>query len=131
LHPRAQKHFDLKSAIVLFTLDIERAFAAHVTSYSRLSKFPSVRRDLSIVVDEAITASTLVKHVEAAAGNLLREVRVFDLYRGPGVDSRRKSLSVGLILQDASRTLTDDDADRTVDSVLHRLEHELGATIRK
>jgi len=130
LHPRVQKHFDLKSAIVLFALHIERAFAAHVTSYSRLSKFPSVRRDLAVVVDEAIGASTLVKHVEAAAGKSLREVRVFDLYRGQGVDSSRKSIGVGLILQDASRTLTDEDADRTVDAVLQRLEHELGATIR-
>jgi phenylalanyl-tRNA synthetase beta chain len=130
LHPRVQKHFDLKSAIVVFALQIERAFAAHVTSYFRLSKFPSVRRDLSVLIDEAITASALVAHVEAAAGQRLREVRVFDLYRGQGVDSRRKSVSVGLILQEASRTLTDEDADRTVESVLRRLEHELGATIR-
>jgi phenylalanyl-tRNA synthetase beta chain len=89
-----------------------------------------VRRDLAVVVDESVTARTLVEHVEAAAGKLLREVRVFDLYRGQGVDSRRKSVGVGLILQEASRTLTDEDADRTVESVLHRLEHELGATIR-
>ena len=83
------------------------------------------------MVDESVAARILVEHVEAAAGQLLREVRVFDLYRGQGVDSRRKSIGVGLILQDASRTLTDEDADRTVDSVLHRLERELGATIRK
>jgi phenylalanyl-tRNA synthetase beta chain len=131
LHPRVQKHFDLKSTIVVFALQVEKTFAAQVTSYSQLSKFPSVRRDLAIVVDEAVTARALVEHVEAAAGKLLREVRVFDLYRGQGVDSSRKSLGVGLILQEASRTLTDEDADRTVESVLHRLEHELGATIRK
>jgi phenylalanyl-tRNA synthetase beta chain len=131
LHPRVQKHFDLKSTIVVFALQIEKTFAAHVTSYSRLSKFPSVRRDLAVIVDESVAARTLVEHVEAAAGGLLREVRVFDLYRGQGVDSSRKSIGVGLILQEASRTLTDEDADRTVESVLHRLEHELGATIRK
>jgi phenylalanyl-tRNA synthetase beta chain len=131
LHPRVQKYFDLKSAIVVFALQIEKTFAAHVTSYSRLSKFPSVRRDLAVVVDESVAARTLVEHVEAAAGALLREVRVFDLYRGQGVDSSRKSIGVGLILQEASRTLTDEDADRTVESVLRRLEHELGATIRK
>jgi phenylalanyl-tRNA synthetase beta chain len=131
LHPRVQKNFDLKSTIVMFALQIEKTFAAHVTSYSRLSKFPSVRRDLAVVVDESVTARTLVEHVEAAAGKLLREVRVFDLYRGQGVDSSRKSIGVGLILQEASRTLTDEDADRTVELVLRRLEHELGATIRK
>jgi phenylalanyl-tRNA synthetase beta chain len=99
LHPRVQKHFDLKSAVVVFALQIEKTFAAHVTSYSRLSKFPSVRRDLAVVVDESVAARTLVEHVEAAAGGLLREVRVFDLYRGQGVDSSRKSIGVGLILQ--------------------------------
>jgi phenylalanyl-tRNA synthetase beta chain len=130
LHPRVQKQFDLKSGAVLFSLQIEKAFAADITSYARFSKYPSVRRDLAVVVDDDVAVETLVKHVEAAAGGILRSVRIFDLYRGPGIDSRRKSVGLGLILQDASRTLTDEDADRTVDSVMYRLEHELGARIR-
>jgi phenylalanyl-tRNA synthetase beta chain len=130
LHPRAQKRFDLKSGAVLFCLQIEKAFAADITSFARFSKYPSVRRDLAVVVDDDVAVETLVKHVEEAAGSVLRSVRIFDLYRGPGIDSRRKSVGLGLILQDASRTLTDEDADRTVDSVMYRLEHELGATIR-
>ena len=130
LHPRVQKQFDLKSGAVLFSLQIEKAFAADITSYARFSKYPSVRRDLAVVVDDDVAVETLVKHVEAAAGGVLRSVRIFDLYRGPGIDSRRKSVGLGLILQDASRTLTDEDADRTVDSVMYRLEHELGARIR-
>jgi phenylalanyl-tRNA synthetase beta chain len=63
-------------------------------------------------------------------GELLREVVVFDIYRGKGVDSRRKSVGLGLILQDASRTLTDEDADREMHSVMLSLEREFGATIR-
>jgi phenylalanyl-tRNA synthetase beta chain len=129
-HPRVQKHFDLKSAVVLFSLQIDKIFPARVTSYSHFSKFPSVRRDLAVVIDEGIPVSTLLRHAQTAGGGLLQSVRVFDLYRGPGIDSRRKSVALGLILQDASRTLTDDDADRTVDTILRRLEHELGATIR-
>jgi phenylalanyl-tRNA synthetase beta chain len=130
LHPRVQRQFDLKSGAVLFALQIEKAFAADITSYARFSKYPSVRRDLAVVVDEDVAVETLVENVQAAAGGVLRSVRIFDLYRGPGIDSRRKSVGLGLILQDASRTLTDEDADRTVDSVMYRLEHELGATIR-
>jgi phenylalanyl-tRNA synthetase beta chain len=65
-----------------------------------------------------------------AAGNLLQSVLVFDVYRGEGVDSRRKSVGLGLILQDASRTLTDEDADQKVRSVMQKLESEFGATIR-
>jgi phenylalanyl-tRNA synthetase beta chain len=81
-------------------------------------------------VDESVAASTLVKHVEAAAGKLLREVRVFDLYRGQGVDSGRKSVALGLIFQETSRTLTDHDADQIVAAVVDRLRRELNATIR-
>jgi len=130
LHPRVQKHFELKTGTVLFTLQIEHAFASHITSYSRFSKFPSVRRDLAVVVPEEVSVATLVRHAHAAAGELLQSVVVFDLYRGGGIDSSRKSIGLGLILQDVSRTLTDEDAGRAVDAVMHRLEHELGATIR-
>jgi phenylalanyl-tRNA synthetase beta chain len=63
-------------------------------------------------------------------GETLQQVIVFDVYRGKGVDSRRKSIGLGLILQDASRTLTDEDADQKMRSVMQKLEHDFGATIR-
>jgi phenylalanyl-tRNA synthetase beta chain len=72
----------------------------------------------------------LTKVVRAAAGEILQHVFVFDVYRGEGVDSRRKSIGLGLILQDASRTLTDDEADQKTRSVMRQLEQEFGATIR-
>jgi phenylalanyl-tRNA synthetase beta chain len=130
VHPRVQKHFDLKDGAVLFSLQLDRTFAARIPVFTTYSKYPFVRRDLAVVVDETVSVTTLLEHVETAAGNLLKSARIFDVYRGQGIDTRRKSIGLGLILQDASRTLTDDDADRTVDSVVHRLEHELGATIR-
>jgi phenylalanyl-tRNA synthetase beta chain len=65
-----------------------------------------------------------------AAGEHLQHLVVFDVYRGKGVDTRRKSVALGLILQDVSRTLTDEDADKTMRSVMLQLERELGATIR-
>jgi phenylalanyl-tRNA synthetase beta chain len=64
------------------------------------------------------------------AGERLQDVIVFDIYRGKGIDSNRKSIGLGLILQDVSRTLTDEDADQTTRSIMLRLEHEFGATIR-
>jgi phenylalanyl-tRNA synthetase beta chain len=85
---------------------------------------------LAIVVDENVTAQELLEHVRDAAGPLLRRAIPFDIYRGPNVDSSRKSVGLGLILQDTSRTLTDEDAERTVQSVTLHLERELGATIR-
>ena len=130
LHPSLQKHFELKTSTIMFSLQLEPTFAARVPNFSRYSKYPSVRRDLALVIPEDVPVQVLVENVEAQAGERLRAVRIFDLYRGEGIDSRRKSVGLGLILQDASRTLTDDDADRIVGLVVRRLEHELGAKIR-
>jgi phenylalanyl-tRNA synthetase beta chain len=81
-------------------------------------------------MDEEVTAERLAQEVRTAAGDLLEELRIFDVYRGAGVDSGRKSVALGLILQGTSRTLTDDDADVVVQAVISRLEHELEAKIR-
>ena len=69
--------------------------------------------------------------VRRATGEVLSSVRIFDIYRGKGIDSGRKSVALGLILQDRSRTLTDTEADRIVSSTMRQLEHELKATIRE
>ncbi|HLF12011.1 MAG TPA: phenylalanine--tRNA ligase subunit beta [Gammaproteobacteria bacterium] len=130
LHPDLQRRMDLKRSATVFALQLDTTFAAGVPSFRGFSKFPSVRRDLAVVVDEKIPAQTVVAIARAAAGELLQHVVVFDVYRGAGVDSRRKSVGLGLILQDAYRTLTDADADQTVGSITLRLERELGATIR-
>jgi phenylalanyl-tRNA synthetase beta chain len=83
-----------------------------------------------VVVDESVTLAVLRENVSVSASDLLSELRVFDVYRGPGVDSGRKSIALGLILQDSSRTLTDVDADAVVNSVVARLRDVLSATIR-
>jgi phenylalanyl-tRNA synthetase beta chain len=115
---------------VLFALQAETTFAATVPVFRSYSKFPSIRRDLAVVVEEKVSAANVVDCARHAAGALLQHVIVFDVYRGTGVDSSRKSIGLGLILQDVSRTLTDADADQTTQSVTLRLERELGATIR-
>lgn len=130
LHPQLQRDFDLKKHVVMFSLQLDALREAIVPRAAPVSKFPSVRRDLAVVVDEAVSVTELIRLVETSAGSQLQSLTVFDLYRGEGIESRRKSLGLGLILQDASRTLTDEDADGLVDSLMHLLEHELGATIR-
>jgi phenylalanyl-tRNA synthetase beta chain len=130
LHPQTQRVYELKTAPVMFALEMQSAFAAIVPAVRTYSKFPSVRRDLAFVVDEAVTVQALLDCVRAAAGENLQSVTVFDIYRGKGIETKRKSVALGLILQGAYRTLTDEDADETVQSVTWRLEHELGATIR-
>jgi phenylalanyl-tRNA synthetase beta chain len=130
LHPQLVKAANLSSAVFLFELEITEAFVSKSLIIQLISKFPSVRRDLSIVVDESVPLAVLQENVTVSASGLLSELRVFDVYRGPGVDSGRKSVALGLILQDSSRTLTDVDADSVVTAVVARLRDELSATIR-
>jgi phenylalanyl-tRNA synthetase beta chain len=130
LHPRLQQaHLDKKRGAIVFSLLVE-AFTAEIPAFRAYSRFPSIRRDLALVVDEDTSAAAIVDAARAAAGERLQNVVLFDVYRGEGVDSSRKSIGLGLILQDISRTLTDADADETVAAVALRLERELGAKIR-
>jgi phenylalanyl-tRNA synthetase beta chain len=130
LHPEIARRIDKKRAAVVFTLELEALAPASVPAFQRYSKFPSIRRDLALVVDTDVSADALTKAARATLGDLLQQAVVFDVYRGKGVDSRRKSIGLGLILQDASRTLTDEDADQKMRSVMQQLEREFGATIR-
>ncbi len=130
LHPQISRAVNMSNGAILFELDIELAFASKPLQFRRFSKFPSVRRDLAIVVDENLPLAVLRENVSVSASGLLHELRVFDVYRGPGVESGRKSIALGLILQDSSRTLTDVDADTVVAAVVARLRDELSATIR-
>ena len=130
LHPQLVHTLNLSGTAFLFELEIEAAFMCKSLQFKGISKYPSVRRDLAIVVDESVPLAVLQENVTVSASGLLSELRVFDVYRGPGVESGRKSIALGLILQDSSRTLTDVDADAVVTSVVSRLRDELSATIR-
>jgi phenylalanyl-tRNA synthetase beta chain len=130
IHPQVAKAINLSNTVFLFELEITSAFNAKPLQFNKISKFPSVRRDLAIVVDESVPLAVLQENVTVSASGLLHELRVFDVYRGPGVESGRKSVALGLILQDSSRTLTDVDADAVVTAVVGRLRDELSATIR-
>ena len=131
LHPALVKRLDFTYTPVLFELDVEAALAARRSAYQEISRFPQVRRDLAIVVDEAVTLSSLAERVTLAASSLLRDLRIFDVYRGPGLEQGRKSVALGLIFQDISRTLTDEDVERLMASVVADLRENLNAKIRE
>ena len=130
LHPQLVKTINLPNLAFIFELEINSAFISKPSQFKDISKFPSVRRDLAIVVDESVTLAVLRENVSVSASGLLRDLRVFDVYRGPGIETGRKSVALGLILQDSSRTLTDVDADAVVAKVVARLRDVLSATIR-
>jgi len=130
LHPVIRARLDIKKPVYLFEIDSEILLDARVPEARTISRFPAVRRDLAVLVDQAVPAARLLAAIRDEAGPLLRDLTIFDVYQGPGVDSGLKSVALGLILQETSRTLTDGDVDDLVVAVISRLERELEARIR-
>jgi phenylalanyl-tRNA synthetase beta chain len=131
LHPRLVRELEFVNAPVLFELDVAAALQEEVPRAREISRFPQVRRDIAVVVDESITLSALRERVVLSGSSLLQSLRIFDVYRGSGVEKGRKSVALGLIFQDISRTLTDQDVDRAVATVVADLRASLGARIRE
>ncbi|NCF15279.1 MAG: phenylalanine--tRNA ligase subunit beta [Gammaproteobacteria bacterium] len=130
LHPRVAKDYDLKRGVFLFELDASKALASAAPEAEAISKFPAIRRDIAIVVDDKVSADELVNAVSSGAPELIRDVRIFDIYRGDKIEAGRKSVAIGLILQETSRTLTDDDADTVMAAVVAKLEDKFAAELR-
>ena len=131
LHPSLVKALEFTYPPVLFELDVEAALRIERPAYREVSRFPQVRRDLAVVVDESVALSSLTERVTFTASSLLRDLRVFDVYRGPGVEEGRKSVALGLIFQDISRTLTEDAVAALIAAVVADLRVSLNAKIRE
>jgi phenylalanyl-tRNA synthetase beta chain len=130
LHPLLVKELDFTYTPVLFELEVD-ALGVEKPAYREISRFPQVRRDLAVVVDETVALSALAERVVLAASSLLCDLRIFDVYRGPGIEAGRKSVALGLIFQDISRTLTDQDVEQLMASIITDLRVSLNARIRE
>jgi phenylalanyl-tRNA synthetase beta chain len=131
LHPQLVQELDFTYAPMLFEVEYFPALAAKMPRFEEISRFPRVRRDLAVVVDEKVSLRQLHERVTFAASSLLRDIRVFDVFRGPGIELGRKSVALGLIFQDNSRTLADEDADRLLAAIRADLSATLGAGFRE
>ena len=130
LHPRLAKDYDLKRAVYVFELDAAKALESAAPKAEIISRFPAIRRDIAVVVDDKVTAAELVEVVASAAPKLIRDVRIFDIYKGDKIEAGRKSVAIGLILQETYRTLTDDDADAALAAAITKLEDKFDAELR-
>jgi phenylalanyl-tRNA synthetase beta chain len=130
LHPRLAKGLDLGADVQVLELALEPLLARRLPTAQPVSRFPTVRRDIAMDLPEEVGWSQIEQTVRSTLGARLLALRLFDRYSGKGIDDGRKSLAMGLILQDASRTLTDDDADRCVREALAALEHTCKAKLR-
>jgi len=130
LHPRLQRALDLDDEVIALEVDLAPLSARALPRAAELSRFPSVRRDLAFVVAEEVSWAAVSETVREATGPLFRDLVLFDRYVGAGVESGQKSLAMGLILQDNSRTLTDRDVEEVVTGVVAAMGRDHGARIR-
>ncbi|MHB1271177.1 MAG: phenylalanine--tRNA ligase subunit beta [Rhodanobacter sp.] len=130
LHPQLARALDLGADLHVLELALEPVLARRLPQAQPVPHFPSVRRDIALDLPEEINWSQIEQVVRAILGVRLKELRLFDRYSGKGVEVGRKSLAMGLILQDASRTLTDDDADRCIREAIAALEQTCKAKLR-
>ncbi len=130
LSPGVMQQLDLDISVVVFEFSLQALCESRVPKASQLSRFPQVRRDLAFVVDESVTYQQMLDVVRDSVKSQLVDVRIFDVYQGENIDKGKKSMALGLILQDFSRTLQDKDADKVVARVTDALGASLGAVLR-
>ena len=134
LHPRVQSLYELPRG-ELYVMEMELAPLARAVReggrrFEPLPRFPSIRRDLALVVDEEVPVGDILGVVEAAGAPLVERAWVFDVYRGEGIDRGKKSVAISLVLRSKDKTLTDADAKAVEDSVLEALQRAFGAELR-
>ena len=130
LHPSLVRELGFPAAPVLFEIDAA-ALAVGYPRYEEVSRFPQVRRDLAVVVPEEVTFSALRDGVTSVSSGLMRHCSVFDVYRGTGIETGRKSVALGLIFQHKNSTLTEGEVEAIMSSIRAALKERVGATFRE
>ena len=132
VHPLAAANYGIDTDVYCAEIDFTKLFEMQLpdATYAPLPKYPTVSRDLSLVCSEDVTVAQAEAVITAAAGKLLRDVKLFDIYRGPGVPEGKKSMAFSLELRADDRTLTDTDSEAVVTKVLAALKEKLDAALR-
>ena len=132
IHPLVAKNYGMDVDVYCAEINFTKLFDLRLpdVTYTPLPKYPTVSRDLSLVCDEAVTVAQAEDVITASAGKLLRDVKLFDIYRGTGVPEGKKSMAFSLELRADDRTLTDADSEAVVSKVLAALSEKLGAILR-
>ncbi|MDX2349205.1 MAG: phenylalanine--tRNA ligase subunit beta [Porticoccus sp.] len=130
IHPRVQKALDLSQPVFVFEMQLSQVLENELPFFKGVSKFPEVRRDLAIIVDENISADDLCNTVRQNAGEQFVDLKVFDVYQGKGIENNRKSVALGLTFRNSSRTLAEDEINAAVECVLNALEKQYSASLR-
>ena len=118
--------------VYIFEIDLDKLLSKKVSKmkYKEISKYPEVKKDIAIVVDDKVTSKDIEVNIKKAGGSLLSSSEVFDIYTGKGIPEGKKSLAYSLTFASQNRTLTDDEINKAVEKIIERLEKELKAELR-
>jgi hypothetical protein len=130
LHPQLQQQLDIPHTVYLFEIMQDSVTDVRLPSFNPLSRFPEVRRDLAVIVDQEISVADIQSQALNVAGEELIKLKVFDVYIGKGIDSHRKSVALGLTFQHLSRTLTDNEINDAIYRVIEALKENFNAELR-
>ena len=114
----------------VFQVDVAKISASRLPKFNEVSKFPTVRRDLAFLVDGQIASADMMSEARTAAGEHLVDLMLFDVYQSKDIDNKGKSLALGLTFQHASRTLTDEEINMSIDRDVKKLDNKFKAELR-
>lgn len=133
IRPSLAKKFDIRQSV--FAAEINWPVLLELiprvkVKFNELPRFPEVRRDLALLVDESVTYADLRRSALRVAKKLLKQVTLFDVYRGDKIPAGKKQYALGFVLQDMEKTLTDNEVEKVVSKLLATFQHEFGAQLR-
>jgi phenylalanyl-tRNA synthetase beta chain len=130
VHPSVLKAFDIKKSVFAFEIDLNYLLDREIPFTKLISRFPSVRRDLAVLLSNDVSYAEVKKCITAVGGPYLEKTTVFDVYQGSNLKEGYKSLAIGLIFNNVSSTLKDEDVDPVIETIVSELEQHLGAQLR-
>ncbi len=134
LHPEISEKLDISQGVYVFEIDLDKLatfYAGERLQFRRIPRFPSVRRDIAIVVDEELPVGDIVGEIKRLESSLIEDVSVFDVFKGGSVEKGKKSVAISMILRAAEKTLTDEDVNQLQTRALKTLNLAFGAELRK
>jgi phenylalanyl-tRNA synthetase beta chain len=130
LHPAIQKELEIKQPVFLMECDKSVFLTRRIPSFKEISKYPSIKRDLALVVDQATFVSDILETCKKTLGALLIEANVFDIYTGKNIDPSKKSVALSFTLQDLNKTLVEEEITQAIKKTLNALEVKFDAKLR-
>ena len=131
LNPRIYSDLDLGNNVYLFEFKIDNLNRKDVVKYQAISRFPSIKRDMAVLIDEIIPLSEVLSSVKNDATDKLTNLELFDLYQGEGIEKGKKSLALGLTFQATSSTLKDEEVGTIMGNIIDGLHNKFGAKLRE